>query len=112
MATKQTTIFNSGIKQFDRPTSTTNYTYDTYEQLLNRYDINSVTGGTPNANGYLSVDDTDPTNVANIKIYKTDINGTSRATLLESMSRGGTIYMLVTGTGSIDATYKILFITE
>jgi hypothetical protein len=112
MATKQTTIFNDGIKQFQRPSSTTAVTYDSYEQLLQRYDIKSVTGGTPNANGYLSVDDTNPSNVAFIKIYKTDVGGISRAALLESMSRGGTIYMLVTATGSIDATYRILFITD
>ncbi len=95
-----------------RPASATSVTFDTYEQLLNKYSIISTTGTNPTANGQMSVDDTDPTNVAVIDIYKTDSTGTSRAAILGSMTVSGSLYLLQTGAGSTDAYYRIVNITD
>ena len=95
-----------------RPASATTVTFDTYEQLNSKYSIISTAGANPTANGQMSVDDTDPTNVAVIDIYKTDTAGTSRAAILGSMTVSGSLYLLQTGTGATDAAYRILSITD
>jgi len=97
---------------FTRPGSATSVSFDTYENLLNKYSISSTAGVNPASNGQMSVDDTNPANVAVIDIFKTDNTGTSRATILGSMTVSGSLYMLQTGVGSVDAYYRILSITD
>lgn len=95
-----------------RSASATAVSFDTYEQLLSKYSISSTSGANPSANGQISVDDTDPTNVAYIEIYKTDNAGANRAAILGAMTISGSLYLLQTGAGSTDAYYRILSITD
>lgn len=110
--TGEVTYFTTPGGVFTRPGSATTVTFDTYEQLNSKYSIISTTGANPTANGQMSVDDTDPTNVAYIDIYKTDNGGTDRSAILGSMTVSGSIYLLQTGAGATDADYRILSITD
>ena len=111
MATDKTTIFNQGIKQFLRPSTVTSVSWSSYKMFVaNQYNIFSTAGGTPSSNAQMSVDDTDSTNVAFIRIYDTQLNGTNNGTFFNDLAPGSQIRILQTGVGSsADEYYNVLY---
>ena len=94
MATNKTTIFNNGIKQFQRPSTATSISYKSYQNFLaypTGYRISSTSGTNPSSNGDLSVDSTNPTNVAFIEVRDNSGNGTNNSTFLNNIARGSQI---------------------
>lgn len=114
MATDQTTIFNQGIKQFLRPSTVTSISWSPYRNfttLPNGYGISSTSGGNPSSNGQLSVDDTNPTNVAFIEVYDNSGNGANNGAFLNSIVRGSQIRIQQFSTGQ-DIYYDVLFVND